>query len=168
MGNIPITNDTLSLLIVLLLFLAFLVSYLSSAKKDQPIKEELALEPEQIIEPDKVLSVVEEDVTDDQQAAAIEGVAVGQTIEVATKPINMVFHGVDMAQLPDVDEGKQIRWLREQMAALHPEGKKRSVPFAVAGKRLTDWHLELGRQAAQAMQQAAVPAVDGSVAIDES
>jgi len=166
---VPITNDTLSLLIVLLLFLAFIVSYLSSAKKDRSVKEELVLEPEPIIEPDEVLSVVEKDVTDDQQAAAVEGIAVGQTIEVATKQIDMMFHGIDMAQLPDVEEAKQIRWLREQMAALHPEGKKRSVPFAVAGKRLTDWHLELGRQAAQAMQQAVAPvAVDKSIAIDES
>ncbi|MEE8599002.1 MAG: hypothetical protein V3S69_05780 [Dehalococcoidales bacterium] len=169
--EIVISKDTLSLGTVVVLIIAFVYSFLTAKSKDKPVNEELMLEPDEPVEEagevlpvikeevvlDEVLSTVEPDVADADVDAALEGVVVETVIDVGTPPISMVYLGIDMAQLPDEPEAKQIRWLREQMAALQPKGKKRSIQFASAGNRLKAWHLELGKQAAQAVQKSVSP-----------
>jgi hypothetical protein len=155
-----ISKDTLSLLVVAALLVAFIWSYFTASSKKDPV---LPTSGEPIEEPDALLSLVEEDVTEDDQVAAIEAITVEQTVEIADVQVNTMFLGINMALLPDDSEKVQLTWLRDQMVSCQTKGQKRSITYAAAGNRMKDYYLFLGKEAAKAVQKTVTLVADDSI-----
>lgn len=160
----PIDMDAASFAAVVVLFLAFFFSYLmdkdkGAGKKEPTLKQDkpdevppVAAVVEETIIPEEGLSaVVEPDVTEAEQEAVIEGVAAEPPVVKEVEPLNTVFHGINMALMPDEKEVDQIHWLRAQMGDVQPEDQKRSVPFSTASARMVAYYHFLGEQVARTL-----------------
>lgn len=132
-NQIQITQDTLSLILVAIIAVAFVYYLFTDNYKPKGVEVVEKKEPNE--EADEVVETI-----------VIEGVVVEQKIEGKIEQLSTVFREIDMALMPEDTEVKQVRWLRDQKAALQPKGKKRPVLYEVAQKHLTDYQVYVGRR----------------------